>query len=146
MPGPPGQGDPHDPPDKVESTERPIFLAGRAGSVAVVRHPFDLAPRFLLGRVIDYEHDTGLRRHPGGRLVDNPCPQVPPRLVQGPAQEDIETGEVFDARRPRQPQIGRDGLTFSTRQRPAAGQHRPGLCRADAQEALAQAHDKRPKG
>ena len=127
--GPARQRHPHDAPHKVEPPQRAIFLARRARAVAVVAHPFDLAPRLFLGRVVDDEHNRGFGGHPLRRAADDPRPQLPARLVERPAQKHIKAREVLDRRRPGEPQIGRDRLALPTGHRPAPRQHGEGLPR-----------------
>ena len=135
MSGPQRQGDTHDPPHEVQAPERAIFLAGRASPVAIAGYPFDVSPRFFLGRVVDLDHKGVLVGDPLGRAADDPRPQLPAGLVEGHAQEHIKAGEVLNGCSPRQPQIGSDGVTL-VGQGPATRQARKGLPRWRSKEPV----------
>jgi hypothetical protein len=107
------QRHPPDAPHKVEPAQRALFLARRARPVAVAVHAFDRRPGFLLGGVVAFDHNGSLRQNPLGSEADEPRPELPARLVEGTAPEDIQAREMLDGGGSREPQLGGDRVALS---------------------------------
>ena len=122
------------PSTKFKPRQGPIFLAGRAGPVAIAGHPFDVPAGLFLGGVVTLDDDGGLGRNQLRGVTNDTGPRPPARVVEGAPQEDREPGEMLQGGRPRQPQIGGDRVLSRSRCRPA-GQACEALPRPSGQES-----------
>ena len=88
--GPTREGNAHDAQDEVQAPQRPIFLSGRAGAIAVAGEPFDMAARFFLGRIVKDDPNDLAVGDKLGRQADDRAPELPSSVVEGATEEDIE--------------------------------------------------------
>jgi hypothetical protein len=110
--GPTPEGNVHDAQHEVHAPQGAVFLPGGAGAIAIAGEPFDMAPGFFLGRIVEADaYDLAY----GDQLscqTDDRSPEVPALLVEGTPEEHIEAGKVLAGGCPSEPQIGRDGMTI----------------------------------
>ena len=90
MTGPTRERYMHDTQNDVQALQRPVFLSGGAGAIAVAGEPCDMAASFFLGRIVAADpNDLSLWDKLGCQADDRP-PELPALLVERAPEEHIE--------------------------------------------------------